>query len=171
VSIEALSIGDTNKIKYLITDCDGVLTDGNYYSNENGKQFITFSAKDSVVPNLARRTDLKVIVISSTSIPHMVEKRARDWNIEFHHAKPYHKLDKVRELVDDLSTVAYIGDSVDDIQVFDEVGLAFAPADAVEQTKKHADYVLERRGGEGCLLEVFLGLRFRDEDWTKFRPD
>ncbi len=170
MSIEALNIGDTNQIKYLITDCDGVLTDGKYFSNELGKQFITFNAKDSVVPNLSRMTDLKVIIVSSTSIPHMVAKRAEDWGIEFHHAKPFYKLDKIKELVGSLDEVAYIGDSVDDIRVFDNVKLAFAPADAAEIVKEHADYVLKTRAGDGCLLEVFLGLRYRNEDWTQFRP-
>lgn len=169
MTIEALNSGVKNSIKYLFTDCDGVLTDGKYYSGIEGKQLISFSAKDSLAVHLASMTDLKIVIVSSTTIPDIVRKRANDWGIDFYNPRPFHKLDLIQQIAN-LEEVAYIGDSMDDIRVFENVKLAFAPADAMEEVKAHADYVLKRRGGEGCLLEVFLGLRYNDEDWTKFRP-
>ncbi len=94
--------------------------------------------------------------------------RAKDWKVEFYHAPPFGKLDVIKRIAD-LNATAYIGDSIDDIRVFENVKLAFAPADAVDEVKKHADYILMRKGGEGCLLETFLSLRCRNEIWENYR--
>lgn len=169
--IEALNIGDINKIKYLITDCDGVLTDGKYYYDKNGKQLITFSSKDSIAINLAKKTDLKIILISSTSSPGLIQKRALEWGVDFYSVKSFYKIEKIQEIVSDLSEVAYIGDSLDDINVFNKVAISFSPSDAVKEIKKYVKCILNSKGGEGCLLESFLSLRFVNENWTEFKPN
>ncbi len=150
---------DLRTIKNLVVDCDGVLTDGKYYSMDNGKRIISFSAKDSLGVYMAKSTDLKLAIISSTSQVKNVKRRAKDWGVDFYSAPCMKKLQIVSKLFD-LDRTAYIGDSIDDIQVLSKVKLALVPADAIKDVKIHADYILDRKGGEGCLLEAVLALRF-----------
>lgn len=166
MSLEALSSGVTNSIKYLVTDCDGVLTDGKYYTSKRGKQLITFSALDSLAIGLIKESDLKFIVISSTTDARIISNRCDKWGVRFVRAAPWHKLEVLGGLVN-FERTAYIGDSLDDVQVFEQVKLAFTPANSFVQS--YADYILSRNSGEGCLLETFLSLRHRDEDWKDFR--
>jgi 3-deoxy-D-manno-octulosonate 8-phosphate phosphatase (KDO 8-P phosphatase) len=148
-----------NNIRYLVADCDGVLTDGKYYYGREGKLMVTFSAKDSLAISLIRDySDLDFIVITSTSNPEMIQIRADEHRVKYLHAKPWHKLDVLYHEID-LDKVAYIGDSLDDLPVFDNVGMSFAPADAARIVREKAHKVLNTNGGDGCVLETFLELR------------
>lgn len=168
MGIEALSIGDTNKVTHIVTDCDGVLTDGKYYYTENGNKLLTFSAKDSLAISLSKLSSIDITIVSSTSDTRAIEKRAKTWGINFYRAASFNKLEVISDLFP-LDSVAYIGDSVDDIPVFNHVYLSFAPMDAMEQTRAKAGFILKRRGGDGCLLEVLLYLRWRNNDWADVR--
>jgi 3-deoxy-D-manno-octulosonate 8-phosphate phosphatase KdsC-like HAD superfamily phosphatase len=64
-------------IKYLITDCDGVLTDGKYYCDTEGKKYLTYSAKDALAVEMLKTSDIKLIMISSTGTPQIHQTRAK----------------------------------------------------------------------------------------------
>ena len=148
------------KIKLLILDCDGVLTDGKFYYTKNGKLLLTFSAKDSLAVSLIRDYPLLIerfIIITSANDPSIVMGRAKELGVECYHAKPMHKAEVLSEIVN-LKEVAYIGDSLDDLQVFAKVGHSFAPADAADLVKRRAVYNLNTKGGEGCVLEALVSL-------------
>jgi YrbI family 3-deoxy-D-manno-octulosonate 8-phosphate phosphatase len=145
-------------IKYLITDCDGVLTDGKYYYFGDGNRAITFHANDSVAVTVSKLdSKIDIILVSSTSLPELVSSRAESWKVPFIHIKPFNKLEVISSRYD-LTEVAYIGDSLDDIPMLKEAELSFTPSSSLSIVKQHADVVLERASGCGCLLEAYLEL-------------
>ena len=153
-----LSLGN-KMIKYLITDCDGVLTDGKYYYTADGKYIIPYHCDDSIAFRLARNSGLCCVMISSTTYPEIHIKRATELDIEFISSRPTgFKLATLSNRFN-LDTIAYVGDTLDDIQMLDRAFVSFVPNSSLDEVKEHADYVLSRNGGEGCLLEVLLILR------------
>lgn len=143
------------KIKYVVTDCDGVLTDGKYYYSEDCKRLVTYHTNDSLAIELFKKKGIRCIMISSGHSFPMHQAKAREWDIEFHRSPAFKKLETLSELVN-LEEVAYVGDSLDDVPVFGKVRLSFAPQNALDVVREAADHVLSRRSGEGCLLEILV---------------
>ncbi|HYR75766.1 MAG TPA: HAD-IIIA family hydrolase [Pyrinomonadaceae bacterium] len=145
------------RIKLLLMDCDGVLTDGQLELLENGDEQKTFHARDGQGISLFHRAGLKTGIISGRTSS-AVERRAQD--LKMGYVRQYAK-DKIEALEEILAAAgvsanecAYIGDDVGDIPVMRRVGLAVAVADAVEETKQAAHYVTELKGGRGAVREV-----------------
>lgn len=145
-------------IKNFVFDCDGTLTDGKYYYTKDGKFASTFHANDSVAVKYAKDAGMRVIVISSGSYQAINKKRADEIGME-HIEVPFgDKLKKLNETLN-LEETAYVGDCFDDVEVFREVGLSFAPSDALAEVKCEADLPLVRGGGQGCILEAWLRIQ------------
>ena len=146
-----------SRIKLLLMDCDGVLTDGQLELLENGDEQKTFHARDGQGISLFHRAGGKTGIISGRTSS-AVERRAQDLKMAF--VRQYAK-DKVKALEEILAAsdcsadeCAYIGDDVADIPVMRRVGLSVAVADAVEETKQAAHYVTKLKGGRGAVREV-----------------
>jgi 3-deoxy-D-manno-octulosonate 8-phosphate phosphatase (KDO 8-P phosphatase) len=145
------------RIKLLLMDCDGVLTDGRLELLENGDEQKTFHARDGQGISLFHRAGLKTGIISGRTSS-AVERRAQD--LEMAYVRQYAK-DKVKALEEILALAhvtlhecAFIGDDLADIPVMDRVELAFAVADAAAETKHAAHFVTEQKGGHGAVREV-----------------
>jgi len=145
------------RIKLLLMDCDGVLTDGRLELLENGDEQKTFHARDGQGISLFHRAGLKTGIISGRTSS-AVERRARDLKMAY--VRQYAK-DKVKALDEimaeadvTLDECAYIGDDLGDVPVMNRVELAVAVADAVAETKQAAHYITEVRGGQGAVREV-----------------
>jgi YrbI family 3-deoxy-D-manno-octulosonate 8-phosphate phosphatase len=156
-------------IKNLVFDCDGTLTDGKYYYSKEGKELITFHANDSLALTMARRDGLnRLIMISSASYHDINKKRATDTNVEYVEAPVGDKLPLLCQMVD-MEETAYIGDALDDIDAIKAARLGFTPISALDEVKESADIVLKRRGGEGCLLEMYIMVRDYNEKVRRFQ--
>ena len=145
------------RIKLLLMDCDGVLTDGRLELLENGDEQKTFHARDGQGISLFHRAGLKTGIISGRTSS-AVERRAQDLGMAY--VRQYAK-DKIKALDEimaeagvSIDECAYIGDDLADIPVMLRVELAVAVADAVVETKQAAHYVTELRGGRGAVREV-----------------
>jgi len=145
------------RIKLLLMDCDGVLTDGRLELLENGDEQKTFHARDGQGISLFHRAGLKTGIISGRTSS-AVERRAQE--LEMAYVRQYAK-DKVKALDEililakvSLQECAYIGDDVGDIPVMRRVELAFAVADAAVETKRAAHFITEQAGGNGAVREV-----------------
>jgi 3-deoxy-D-manno-octulosonate 8-phosphate phosphatase (KDO 8-P phosphatase) len=145
------------RIKLLLMDCDGVLTDGRLELLENGDEQKTFHARDGQGISLFHRAGLKTGIISGRTSS-AVERRAQDLGMAY--VRQYAK-DKIKALDEimaeagvSIDECAYIGDDLPDIPVMLRVELAVAVADAVVETKQAAHYVTELRGGQGAVREV-----------------
>jgi 3-deoxy-D-manno-octulosonate 8-phosphate phosphatase (KDO 8-P phosphatase) len=145
------------QIRLLLTDCDGVLTDGGVYYSENGEEMKRFSVRDGMgAARLRELADVEVgIITGETSVP--LKRRAEKLHITELHLGIGNKLAVLTEIVRrrnlDLRHVAYIGDDTNDLEVMSRVGLSACPADATHFVKVIADYVCENRGGYGAFRE------------------
>jgi YrbI family 3-deoxy-D-manno-octulosonate 8-phosphate phosphatase len=145
------------KIKLLLTDCDGVLTDAGVYYGENGEVLKKFNIRDGMgVERLRKLANIETGIITGELSP-SVAKRAEKLKITELHLGIKDKvlvLEQIMRSKNLLSeNIAYIGDDVNDIEIMQKVGLTACPADAISFTKNVAHYLCETKGGEGCFRE------------------
>ena len=145
------------KIKLLILDVDGVLTDGRIIWTSSAEEVKFFNVQDGVGIILAKRAGLKVAIISARKSK-VTEIRAKELKITEVYQSIESKLVTYKRLIDKYELaeeeVAYIGDDLHDIPVLKRVGFAVATANAQNEVKEVAHYVTEKNGGEGAVREV-----------------
>jgi len=143
-----------SKIKLLILDFDGVLTDGYVYMDVNGKESIRCSHRDGMGVQLLRRAGVEVVVITNQESNYVV-KRCNKMKIKCIQTRG-NKMEKLSDLLKnrELREVCCIGDDVNDVEVMEHVGLLVAVADAEKAVKQVATYSTLRCGGQGAVREV-----------------
>jgi 3-deoxy-D-manno-octulosonate 8-phosphate phosphatase (KDO 8-P phosphatase) len=145
------------QIKGFVLDVDGVLTDGTVQVNEAGDQLRTFNIKDGYAMQLAVKRGYAIFIITGGA-SRGVERRLKGLGIEQVYLQVTDKLAKLQELAMahnlELNQLMYIGDDIPDCSCMQAVGLAVAPADAVEEIKKIAHYVSTFAGGKGVVREL-----------------
>jgi 3-deoxy-D-manno-octulosonate 8-phosphate phosphatase (KDO 8-P phosphatase) len=150
------------RIKLLLFDVDGVLTDGKVVIHADGTESKTFGIRDGIAMVWAQRAGLKVGLLSartSATTPH----RAAQLGITLVHQGVLNKLRGYEQIVAaerlDDADVAYMGDDIVDLAVLGRAGLSAAPADAVAEVRAKVDWVSTVNGGCGAareLIEVVL---------------
>lgn len=145
------------RIKLLVVDIDGVLTDGTLIINADGSESKSFNTLDGHGIRLWRRAGLKVAFLSgrdSAATKHRAQQLEVDYCIQDCH----NKLPALKELLEQAALsageTAYIGDDLPDLPAIRYVGFGVAVANAVDQVKRYADYVTTHRGGSGAVREV-----------------
>lgn len=146
------------KLKMLILDVDGVLTDGGMYVSEKGDQMKRYHTHDGLaLLELGKSKKLTLGILSSGFTEHMVQDRATLLGIEHVYVGREPKLDILNtwcaQLGYSLDEIAIIGDDLNDLPVMQAVGLAVCPASAVSKVKSVADIILSRKGGDACVRE------------------
>lgn len=145
------------RIKLLLMDCDGVLTDGRIWLFENGEEQKGFHTRDGLGMELLHRAGLRSGIISGRTSS-AVETRARGLGISFviqgHENKIQAFADVLKQADVTSADVAYIGDDLNDIPLMVQSGLGVAVADAALETREHAHYVTKALGGFGAVREV-----------------
>lgn len=149
------------KIKLLLMDVDGVLTDGRIYYLPNPHDGIfetkTFHSRDGLALRFAHDAGLKTGIISGRASP-VVEFRAKELGLHFiqedavEKLDPYERILKAAGLRDE--QVCYMGDDIVDLPVLKRVGLAVGVADGHDALRRHLHYRTRRRGGLGAVRET-----------------
>ena len=145
------------KIKLLILDCDGVLTDGRIIPISETEETKLFDVKDGHGIRMAGRAGLKTAIISGRK-SFAVRIRARDLGVTHLYEEAFVKIGPYQEvlakegLTDE--AVCFVGDDVTDIPLLRRAGLAVAVADAVDDVKRHAHLITRRSGGRGAVREL-----------------
>jgi 3-deoxy-D-manno-octulosonate 8-phosphate phosphatase (KDO 8-P phosphatase) len=146
-----------SRIKLLLMDCDGVLTDGRITLLENGDEEKSFHTRDGHGLALMHRAGLQSGIISGRSSS-LVERRARELGMHFIRQGTWDKVKDFEELLAEAGLtekeVAYVGDDVTDIPLMQRSELAVAVADATDETRAAAHYVTRAPGGFGAVREV-----------------
>lgn len=145
------------KIKFLLLDVDGVLTDGGVYYGEAGEEFKKFNTQDGFGIVRIQSMGVKIGIITGR-FSRSVERRAKELGI----TEVYQNMENKAEAYGAIKTrlgvgdgeIAYIGDDEPDLPILSKAGFSAAPADAVGDVRKAVDYVCKRRGGEGAVREV-----------------
>lgn len=144
------------KIKLLILDVDGVMTDGSIILDNEGNEFKRFHVRDGHGIKMIQRAGIPVAIITGRKSK-VVEIRAAELGIKEVHQKIYKKSavfdDMLKKYNCKDENTAFMGDDVVDQELLKRAGLTAAPADAEEEAKKLADIVTKRGGGRGAVRE------------------
>jgi 3-deoxy-D-manno-octulosonate 8-phosphate phosphatase (KDO 8-P phosphatase) len=145
------------RLKLVLTDCDGVLTDGGVYYSARGEEMKRFNIRDGMgVERLRNLAGIETGFVTGEMSPSVV-RRAEKLGIVECHLGSKDKAATVREILSRrhlaANEVAYIGDDVNDVPAFEFVGLTACPSDADEAVKSAAHVILERPGGQGAFRE------------------
>lgn len=145
------------RIKLLLMDCDGVMTDGRIWLTPDGDEQKGFHTRDGFGIRLLHHAGIDTGVISGRT-SNVVARRARELEMTFVRQGVHDKVAALKEILQAASTTedecAYIGDDIPDVSVMQRVGLACAVADAAEEAKRAAHYVTRVAGGMGAVREV-----------------
>ncbi len=156
------------KIKLLVLDVDGVLTDGTIYIANEGEVFKGFNAKDGMGISCALRSGIKVAIITGRK-SEIIRRRAEELGITTVLEGVRDKEAALRQLVrqNNLSfkQAAYIGDDLNDLPPMLCCGLSFAPADAADAALDVADFVLLNDGGRGAVREAIELILMSQNKW------
>src|SRR5262252_7834970 len=161
------------RVRLLLMDCDGVLTDGRLQLTADDEQK-TFHARDGQGISLIHRAGLRTGIISGRKSS-AVERRAHDLKMSFVHQFAKDKIKSLEEITSaagvSIDECAYIGDDLADIALMRRVGLAVAVADAVAETKAVAHYVTNLNGGSGAVREVCELILKAQGRWAELLED
>jgi 3-deoxy-D-manno-octulosonate 8-phosphate phosphatase (KDO 8-P phosphatase) len=150
-------IEKVRRIKLLILDVDGVLTDGRITYTDDGRELKSFNVRDGHGIKLLMRSGVDCAVITARS-SNIVERRCEELGIERLYQGATTKLSAFEELLAkcslDASETAYVGDDLIDLPVLRRVGFSCAPTDAVVEVRGMVDCVTEASGGRGAVREV-----------------
>jgi 3-deoxy-D-manno-octulosonate 8-phosphate phosphatase (KDO 8-P phosphatase) len=145
------------RVKLLLLDIDGVMTDGRIIVDDAGLESKHFDVRDGHGLKLLMRYDIGVVIVTGRR-SRVVEHRAADLEIAEVHQGIWHKGEVLEGILARRNLVAeetaYIGDDIVDIPLLRRVGFAVAVADAVPEVVGVADYVTRRPGGRGAVREV-----------------
>ncbi len=145
------------KIKMLILDVDGVMTDGRIIMDDEGHQLKNFDVRDGHGLKIIQRYGIKIAILTGRK-SEVVNHRAIDLEINDVYQGALNKKEVFKEILLKhnlaASTVAFMGDDIIDIPVLRQVGFSVAVADAVDVVKKNVDYVTKKKGGHGAVREI-----------------
>ncbi|MBO6495160.1 MAG: HAD-IIIA family hydrolase [Roseivirga sp.] len=157
MSYSEKTIEQARKIKAIVFDVDGVLTDGGIVYDNAGMEFKRFNVKDGQIIKYLKRAEVYTAVITGRDSL-VVRNRCEELKIDKHYhgiknkLETYQKLKEKWQLTDE--QIAYVGDDINDLPVLVRCGLSCTPSDGHYKVKEHVDLVLKSKGGEGVLREL-----------------
>jgi 3-deoxy-D-manno-octulosonate 8-phosphate phosphatase (KDO 8-P phosphatase) len=144
-------------ITLLLLDVDGVLTDGRLYCGPNGEAFKAFNVRDGYGLKLWHAAGFRSGIISGRN-SEIVSSRAAETGVAFVYQGNDDKLMALQDIAAEAGVtydeIAYVGDDVLDLPVFQRVQLSVAVADAHESVRWAANYITKAKGGRGAVREV-----------------
>lgn len=156
-----------NEIKLILTDIDGVWTDGGMYYDQTGNEWKKFHTYDSAGVLLSHRAGIPVGIVTGETTQ-IVQRRAEKLGIDYLMQGVSDKLAVARQLClkmgISLREVAYIGDDLNDITLLKQVGFAGVPASAPYYIRRLSTVSLNKRGGEGVFREFVEAILSLDDD-------
>tara|TARA_B100000029_G_scaffold508795_1_gene596517 strand:+ start:1363 stop:1875 length:513 start_codon:yes stop_codon:yes gene_type:complete len=144
-------------IKVILTDVDGVLTDGGMYYSASGDAMKKFHARDGMAVSLLKKNGIPTVIVTKEKTT-IVKK----WANKIPITKLYDGVTKKEKILEKILKefkvkpfeIAFIGDDVNDINLLKSVGFSAMPNDGIKQLKKICDYQCKTAGGNGVLREI-----------------
>jgi YrbI family 3-deoxy-D-manno-octulosonate 8-phosphate phosphatase len=145
------------KIKMFLTDCDGCLTDGGMYYSETGDELKKFSTLDGLGFRILKEKGILTGIITGEKRV-LNKRRAEKLKLDIYEEGISDKLATVKILCEkagvELRNVAYVGDDINDLELIRTVGFGCSVANGIEEVKKAATYVSQKKGGQGAVREI-----------------
>jgi len=151
--------------KLVVTDIDGVWTDGGMYYDEHGNEWKKFNTYDSAGVLFLQKLNIPVAVCTgekTNSVKRRAEKLNMDYLFQGVSDKKKVILDLCNSLGISLKEVAYLGDDLNDIEMLKLSGFSACPSSSPKYVKDIVDLVLDKKGGEGVFrefVEAIIGLQ------------
>jgi 3-deoxy-D-manno-octulosonate 8-phosphate phosphatase (KDO 8-P phosphatase) len=151
-------ISRARRVKLLLMDCDGVLTDGRLYFTEKGEELKVFHVRDGQGLALWHKAGFPSGIITGRDAKKILEARAAELGIHYLRTRSEDKTKDFEDILRDAQVsaeeVAYIGDDLGDICLMEKVGFPVAVADAAAEVFPYIIYRTEKTGGMGAVREV-----------------
>lgn len=145
------------KIKLLLLDVDGVLTDNRLIYGDDGQEYKAFYTRDGHAMVLIQRTGIDIGIITGRR-SNLVKKRMQDLKVKHLYQGVPDKLPTFEKLIAELGIeldqVAYMGDDILDLPILTRVGLASCPQDSDPEVISRVDFVSQFVGGRGAVREL-----------------
>jgi len=145
------------KVRLLLLDVDGVLTDGRIIYDSEGRELKFFNVQDGLGVRLLEISGIKTVLVT-TRPSEVLERRAKDMKIDRVYDGVLHKTMILDEIVDaygvESEEICYVGDDLVDLGIMRRVGFPVAVRNACREVKEAASYITEKKGGEGAVREV-----------------
>ncbi|MBP9854246.1 MAG: HAD-IIIA family hydrolase [Candidatus Omnitrophica bacterium] len=145
------------KVKLLVLDVDGILTDGRIIVDDKGQETKNFNVQDGFGIVLFQRLGFKTAIISARA-SEAVKARAKDLKIDHVHLDAHNKLAVYKQLIKQLKIdddhVCFMGDDLPDLAVAQTAGVTITVPNACKEIKKEAAWITERQGGHGAVREA-----------------
>jgi 3-deoxy-D-manno-octulosonate 8-phosphate phosphatase (KDO 8-P phosphatase) len=145
------------KVKLLLMDCDGVLTDGRLYFGGEGETLKVFHVRDGQGIVSWHKAGFASGIISGRSSK-LVERRATELGIKYIRQSSSDKVSDFEEILDEIDLTpeetAYIGDDTPDIELLKTVGFSATVADAASEVFSNVHLILQNKGGNGAVREL-----------------
>ena len=151
-------------IKLIVSDVDGVWTDGRIIYTSDGAEIKEFNVRDGLAVKLAQRAGIAVALMTSRQSP-AIERRARELGIVEVHQGAANKLAETEKIGIPFEHIAYIGDDLPDLAPMARAAISAAPADAAPEVLQAATWKLESAGGRGAFRELVERLLRERGDW------
>jgi len=142
--------------KLIITDIDGVWTDGSMYYDQSGNELKRFHTYDSAGVLFGKLLNIPVAILTGETTE-IVNRRATKLNIDYLYQGVQNKVKTAQKIIDELKIgfedCAFIGDDINDIALLSKVGFSGATENAPDYIKSKVHYVTQKKGGEGAFRE------------------
>lgn len=150
-------IEKAKKIKLLVLDVDGVLTDGKIVYGNHGDELKNFDVNDGLGIMLIKRSKIKCVFLTAKASS-VVTKRAKELKIDKVYHNFHYKIEALKKINKKFRVkneeICFIGDDLIDIPVLKRVGLAVSPPNAMDDVKPFVHFITEKKGGRGAVREV-----------------
>ncbi len=158
------------RLKYMILDIDGTLTDGGVYYDDTGNELKKFCTKDGTGIILTKAAGITPVVLTGRECA-ATTRRMTELGVTALYQGVKNKVEWLEKWMDTngitKDQVGYIGDDVNDLGPMRLCGYVACPADAIEEVKEIADYVASVNGGQGVVREVIKHLLIEDGSWKE----
>ena len=162
------------KIKYLIIDVDGTLTDAGIYYDENGNELKKFCTKDAAGFFAAHQVGIKIMILTGRECA-ATTRRMKEMKVEYLIQNCKDKVSYIQEFAKDNNIdrdeIGYLGDDLNDLPGMTLCGFVGCPADACDEVKEKADYISGINGGYGAVRDIVSYLLKERGEWEKAISD
>jgi len=157
------------RVKLLIFDVDGVLTDGSLYLDDDGREYKAFHSQDGHGIKMLQKHGVRCAIITGRTST-LVEHRMRNLGIDLIYQGQHNKLEGFADLLKrvdlDPTQIAFVGDDVVDLPVMLQAGLAVTVPDAHPLVARHAHWTTEHPGGFGAARDVCEMILYAQDNYT-----